>query len=79
MTDKMLFSLSIFFTGLGAGIALAALVSPRSRPATRGLIGRKSAEDLLNAKAGGIVTLTRGTERWDLVWTRAVSSRHRPL
>jgi hypothetical protein len=52
MTDKMLFSLSIFFTGLGAGIALAALVSPRSRPATRGLIGRKSAEDLLNAKAG---------------------------
>jgi len=52
MTDKMLFSLSIFFTGLGAGIALAALVSPHSRPATRGLMGRKSAEDLLNAKAG---------------------------
>ena len=52
MTDKTLFAVSIFLVGLGAGIALAALVSPRSRPATRGLIGRKSAEDLLNAKAG---------------------------
>jgi hypothetical protein len=31
ITDKMLFSLSIFLTGLGAGIALTALVAPRSR------------------------------------------------
>lgn len=48
MTDKMLFSLSIFITGLGAGIALAALVVPRSRPAGR--VGCKSA-DLLKEKA----------------------------
>jgi len=38
MTDKMLFSLSIFLTGLGAGIALAAFVAPhRGR-----LIGSRS-------------------------------------
>jgi hypothetical protein len=51
MTDKMLFSLSIFLTGLGAGIALVALVAPRSRLATSRLIGCQSEEDLLNGKA----------------------------
>jgi len=51
MTDKMLFSLSIFLTGLGAGIALVAWVAPRSRPATGPPIGCQSEEDLLKAKA----------------------------
>lgn len=51
MTDKMLFSLSIFLTGLGAGIALVAFVAPRSRPATAPPIGCKSEEDLLKAEA----------------------------
>ena len=51
MTDKMLFSLSIFLTGLGAGIALVAFVAPRSRSATRRIVGCKSEEDLLNSKA----------------------------
>jgi hypothetical protein len=50
MTDKMLFSLSIFLTGLGAGIALVALVAPRSRLAKGRLIGCKSEEDLLKGK-----------------------------
>jgi hypothetical protein len=49
MTDKMLFSLSIFFTGLGAGIALAALVAPRSRSAASRRMRCES--DLLKAKA----------------------------
>lgn len=35
MTDKMLFSLSIFLTGLGAGIALATFVAPHSRLSLR--------------------------------------------
>jgi hypothetical protein len=35
MTDKMLFTLSIFLTGLGAGIALVACIAPRSRAARR--------------------------------------------
>ena len=30
MTDKLLYSLSIFLTGLGAGIALVAAIAPRS-------------------------------------------------
>ena len=51
MTDKMLFSLSIFLTGLGAGIALVAFVAPRSRSATRRIVRCKSEEDLLNSKA----------------------------
>jgi hypothetical protein len=51
MTDKMLFSISIFLAGLGAGIALAAFVAPRSRSATGRIIGCKSEEDLLNCKA----------------------------
>jgi hypothetical protein len=46
MTDKMLFSLSIFLAGLGAGIALTALVAPRSRNAPGRPIGRKSEDDL---------------------------------
>ena len=50
MTDKMLFSLSIFLTGLGAGIALTAFVAPRARSAKGQLIGCKSEEDL-NGKA----------------------------
>jgi hypothetical protein len=50
MTNKMLFSLSIFFTGLGAGIALAALVGPRSRAAAGRLIGCKPEEDSLKGK-----------------------------
>jgi hypothetical protein len=50
MTDKMLFSISIFLTGLGAGIALVALVAPRSCSAKRRLIGCKSDEDLMNGK-----------------------------
>jgi len=50
MSDKMLFSLSIFLAGLGAGIALVAFVAPRSRLAT-GLGCCKSEEDLLKAKA----------------------------
>jgi hypothetical protein len=51
MTDKMLFSLSIFLTGLGAGIALVAFVAPRSRPATSPPNGCHSEEDLLKGKA----------------------------
>jgi hypothetical protein len=51
MTDKMLFSLSIFLTGLGAGIALVAFVAPRSRSAKGRSIGCKSEDDLLNGKA----------------------------
>ena len=35
MTDRMLFSLSIFLTGLGAGVALAAWFSPHSAPQNR--------------------------------------------
>jgi hypothetical protein len=49
MTDKMLFPLSIFLTGLGAGIALAVFAAPHSRPALR--IGRKCDEDLPQGKA----------------------------
>lgn len=49
MTDKVLFSLSIFLTGLGAGVALAALVAPHTRSAPR--IGRKPEEALLKGKA----------------------------
>lgn len=51
MTDKMLFALSIFLTGLGAGIALVALVAPRSRSETSRIMGCESEQDLLNAKA----------------------------
>jgi len=51
MTDKMLFSLSIFLTGLGAGIALAALVAPHTRSAAGRLLGCKTDEDLLKGKA----------------------------
>ncbi len=51
MTDKMLFSLSIFLTGLGAGIAVAAFVAPHSRPAKGRLIGCRTEEDLLKGKA----------------------------
>jgi hypothetical protein len=51
MTDKMLFSLSIFLAGLGAGIALAAFVAPRSLSATGRLIRCESEKDLLKAKA----------------------------
>jgi hypothetical protein len=47
VTDKMLYSLSIFLAGLGAGIALVAFVAPRS---TRRLIGCKPEEDLRNGK-----------------------------
>lgn len=50
MTDKMLFSLSIFLAGLGAGIALVAFVAPRSCPAKGRLMGCKSEEDLQNGK-----------------------------
>jgi hypothetical protein len=35
MTDKMLFSLSIFLTGVAGGIALAVFAAPRSRAALR--------------------------------------------
>jgi hypothetical protein len=51
MNDKMLFSLSIFLTGLGAGIALVAFVAPRSRSAAARLLACKSEADLLKAKA----------------------------
>jgi hypothetical protein len=51
MTDKMLFSLSIFLAGLGAGIALAAFVAPHSRSIKGRLIGCKSEEDLLKRAA----------------------------
>jgi hypothetical protein len=51
MTDKMLFSLSIFLTGLGAGIALAAFVAPHSRAAKGRLIGFKSETGMLKGKA----------------------------
>jgi hypothetical protein len=52
MTDKMLFSLSIFLTGLGAGIALVALIAPRSRLATgRFTASCKSEEDLMKAQS----------------------------
>ena len=48
ITDKMLFSLSIFLTGLGAGIALTALVAPRSRWAA-GQFAYKSDQKVLNS------------------------------
>jgi hypothetical protein len=51
MTDRMLFSLSIFLTGLGAGIALVAFVAPRTPSAKGRLIGCKSEKDLLKEKA----------------------------
>jgi len=51
MTDKMLFSLSIFLTGLGAGIALAVLVAPRSRPA---LISGGKSKAGLQMKTGSV-------------------------
>lgn len=35
MTDKLLFSMSIFLTGLGAGLALVTLIAPRSRETVR--------------------------------------------
>jgi hypothetical protein len=54
MTDKMLFSLSIFLTGLGAGIALAAFLAPHSRRAEGRLAGCKSEEDLLGGKAAAL-------------------------
>ena len=50
MNDKMLFSLSIFLAGLGAGIALVAFVAPRSRSATVRLIGYKPEADLPSGK-----------------------------
>jgi hypothetical protein len=50
MNDKMLFSLSIFLAGLGAGIALVAFVAPRSRSATVRLIGCKPEADLPSGK-----------------------------
>lgn len=42
-----------FLTGLGAGIALAVLLAPRSGTATRRMIGRKvdESEDWMKAKA----------------------------
>jgi hypothetical protein len=43
MTDKILFSISIFLTGLGAGIALVAFVAPRSRESDKDLLTRKAA------------------------------------
>jgi hypothetical protein len=42
MTDKMLVSLSIFLTGLGAGIALVAFVAPRSRSSKEALPNGKA-------------------------------------
>ena len=50
MNDKMLFSLSIFLAGLGAGIALVAFVAPRSRSATVRLVGCKPEEHLPSGK-----------------------------
>jgi len=50
MNDKMLFSISIFLAGLGAGIALVAFVAPRSHSATVRLIGCKPEEDLPGGK-----------------------------
>ncbi len=41
MTGNRGSALLIFFTGLGAGIAVTALLAPRSGAATRRLIGRK--------------------------------------
>ena len=51
MTDKMLFSISIFLTGLGAGIALAAFVAPHSRTLTGRLVECQPGDDLPNGKA----------------------------
>ena len=51
MTDKMLYSLSIFLAGLGAGIALVAFVAPRSLGAKRRIAACKSDEDSLSGKA----------------------------
>ena len=49
MTDKVLYSISIFLTGLGAGIALVAFVAPRSRLAKGRLVCRESADGPLKA------------------------------
>ena len=40
-TSSMSSSLLIFISGLGAGVALAGLLTPRSGAATRRIIGRK--------------------------------------
>jgi hypothetical protein len=44
MSDKNLSVLSIFLTGVGAGIALAVFLVPRFGAATSHLIGCKAAE-----------------------------------
>ncbi len=41
MTTNRSFELPMFLSGLGAGLALALLLAPRSGRATRGLISRK--------------------------------------
>lgn len=54
MTDRMLFSLSIFLTGLGAGIALAAFVAPHSRILAGRLVTSKSDENILDGKTAAL-------------------------
>lgn len=55
-------ALLFFFTGLGAGIALTALLAPRSGAATRRLIGRKveEGEDWIKDKADTAQDFVRG-------------------
>ena len=55
-------ALLFFLAGLGAGIALAALLAPRSGAATRRLIGRKVEEgdDWMKDKAAAAQDCVRG-------------------
>ena len=53
MTDQRIGAFSCLLTGLGAGMALAVLLAPRSGSATRTFIHQKAdeAKDFLTAKA----------------------------
>ena len=57
-SDAVLF----FLTGLGGGIALTVLLTPRSGPATRRLIGRKvdDGKDWVKDKAGAAQDYVKG-------------------
>ena len=55
-------ALRFFLTGLGAGVALTALLAPRSGAATRRLIGRKAGEgeDWMKEKTASAQDYVRG-------------------
>ena len=51
-----------FLAGLGAGIAVGVLLTPRSGPATRRLVGRtmESGEDWVKSKATAVQDYVKG-------------------